>query len=656
MLSAEAAGLVLKTAKGLIKLTKRIDLMLAEQEAVESPLLLPLPELQMAPVPPQMRQALENLLKETRSEDPDPLGGDRAKIRSALDNDETDLFFGFMERYLPEQALGRVFNLNSDFMTALRNAFPDWADDPDLRMAAFYVSAGRDYRNKGYTWRIALTVVDVVSEFGAENMALFTRDEQIQSIAGAILKRFGEADLQTTDATGELLRAALSATLNGVLDARDAFEIGDQWVEALVGSLAEAREAVPEGERNNFLLGLLQGKGYPVLVCTVLETAADRFNDDDTEDFKDVAAGFLKEVAGIIQQKPTFEDFFEDHWGDLLRAGLKSVAQHGPSLLKGESPLLSKVLVSVASNLATRPDNKLLSSDVLYGIVDAVVAAVAANPDLVDDTIDEEWLAALVNSITSTVAETNIRSTFTKNGLESLVKDTLDTFAKRPELIINKPGLARELLQGILTSLSRVNTFAAEELASAAVSGALTTFSEHPELIRFQYAELVASFAGKIGNFVEERHLTKVQGVDILQAVTESLEKNPALFLDIETRLAGWSVDAVVKAAQSSGTGLLVGATLTNVLQEILTALAKSGLAALDNHPAETLAKQLENLLNAGLARAEKELGNRIGVSSLPSVMGGLVVAWSRGEIAEIDPEDENFQNLFEELAVRAAV
>jgi len=655
MLSAEAAGLILKTVKGLIKVTKRIDLVLAEKEAVESPLVLPLPELQMAPVPPQMRQALKNFLKETNDDDPDTLGEDRDKIRNALDNNETDLFFGFMERYLPEQALGRVFNLNSDFMKALRNAFPDWADDPDLRMAAFYISAGRDYRNKGYTWRIALTVVDVLSEFGAESMALFTRDEQIQSIAGAILRRFGEADFQTTDATGELLRAALSATLNGVLDARDAFEIGDQWVEALVGALAVAREAVPEGERDNFLMGLLQGKGYPVLVSTVLETAADRFNDDDTEDFKDVTAGFLKEVAGIIKQNPTFENFFEDHWGDLLRAGLKSVAQHGPALLKGESPLLSKVLVSVASNLATRPDSKLLSSDALYGIVDAAVAAVAANPDLVGDAIDEEWLAALVNSITSTVAENDIRSTFTKNGLESLVKDTLETFAKHPELIINKPGLARELLQGVLTSLSHVNKFAAQALASAAVGGALKSFSEHPELIQFKYAELVASFAGKVGKLVEVRHLTRVQGADILGAVTESLAENPALFLNIETRLAGWTVDAVVNAAQESDTTLLAGATLTNVLQEIVTALAKSGRAALENHPAETLAEQLENLLKAGLARAEKELGNQIGASSLPTVLGSLVVTWSKGEIADIDPEDENFQILFEELAERAA-
>ena len=487
-----------------------------------------------------------------------------------------------------------------------------------------------------------------MSEFGGENMDLFTRDEQIQSIAGAILKRFGEADLQTTDTSRDLLRAALSATLNGVLDARDSFDIGDQWVEALVGAMADARETVPVAERDNFLLGLLQGKGYPLLVSTVLETAADRFNDDDTEDFKDVTADFLEEVAGIIKRKPNFDNFFDDHWGDLLRGGLKSVEQHGPALLKGESPLLSKVLVAVAGDLAERPDSKFLSSDAIYGIVDATVGAVAANPDLVEDAIDEEWLTALVSSVTSTVTETGIRSTFTKNGLETLVKDTLGTFARRPELIIDKPDLARELLRGVLTSLSSVDTF-------AAVGGSLSALSDHPELIRFKYAELVASFAGKVGNLVKDRHLTRVQGVDVLQTITKSVAENPKLFLNLEERLADWTVTAVLNASRNSDGHLLAEATLTNVLQEVVNALAKSGKAALENHPAGTLAEQLEEVLQAGLARAEEELGNRIGVTSLPPVLGELVVAWAKGEIANIDPDNDQFQHLFRELAERAA-
>ena len=148
MLSAETAGLIIKTAKGLIKLTKRIDLVMAEKEAVESPLVLPVPELQMAPVPTQMRRALTKLLEDTRDEDPDSLGADRDKIRNALENDEIDLYFDFMERYLPEQALGRGFNLNSQFMTALRDAFPDWADDPDLQVAAFTLAQVRTIGTK----------------------------------------------------------------------------------------------------------------------------------------------------------------------------------------------------------------------------------------------------------------------------------------------------------------------------------------------------------------------------------------------------------------------------------------------------------------------------------------------------------------------------
>jgi hypothetical protein len=650
MLSNEAAGLVIKVAKGLFKITGRVDQVLAEKEGVEGPLALPVPTLELLPAKAKMRRELRKLLQETRDEDPDPLGSDRDDIQDAVGNDSSR-FLEFTQRYLPEQAIAREIDPNKEFMKVLRETHPGLATDPDFCVAAFYIGAGRDFRHKNHTWRLALTVVDVVAEFGADNVDLFTRDKQIQSILGGVLKRFGEADLESIDPTRDLLHAALSATLNGMLDAREFFETSNQWVEALFDALIDARLAVPEAERDNYVLGLLQGRGYPVLVSSILEATAGRLNDDDIEDFRDVAANFLKDVAGIVKQKPRFENFFEDHWGDLLRAGLRSIEKYGPILLKGESPLLNIVLVAVANELSRHPNSVLLSSDAIYGIVDAAASAVAANPELVEDTIYEAWLAALVSSVTSTVAKTGIRATFTKNGVEVLVKDTLSTFAKHPELIIDRPGLARELLHDVLNSLSKAEVLAAEALASAAISGALSALSGHPELIKLKYAGFVASLAGKVGSLVKERQLTKVQGTEVLKCVTEALTENPALFLDIEKRLAGWALDAVVKVAHQSNRFLLDGARLAGVLRGVIDALSKSGKAALKNHKVGVLAVQLEEVLMAGLKRAEKELGNLIGLSSLPDLLHNLVLAWARGEIATIDPENDNFRRLFAELS-----
>ena len=66
------------------------------------------------------------------------------------------------------------------------------------------------------------------------------------------------------------------------------------------------------------------------------------------------------------------------------------------------------------------------------------------------------------------------------------------------------------------------------------------------------------------------------------------------------------------------------------------------------------LTTQLEAVLNAGLARAEKELGTRLGLSAIPAVLGDLVAAWAIGNVATIDPDNQNFKRLFDELAERA--
>jgi hypothetical protein len=87
----------------------------------------------------------------------------------------------------------------------------------------------------------------------------------------------------------------------------------------------------------------------------------------------------------------------------------------------------------------------------------------------------------------------------------------------------------------------------------------------------------------------------------------------------------------------------------------VLTAMSRSGRAALKNHPQAVLLDQLTSLVQAGLVRAEKELGNRLERSAVPRLLGELVLAWARGEIATIDPDNDNFRRLFGEIAERTA-
>ena len=650
MLSAEAVGLVVKAARGAIKLSRRIDLVRAEQQAVEAPLTLPLPELGLAPTQPQMRGALRELLRQTENEDPDPLGSDRADIEHAVDVEpENTVLFRFMKTYLPEQALGRVLDLDSTFMEELRAARPDWAADPDLTVAALYVGAGSDARSQSYTWRLALVVVDTLAEFGADHVALFTNDEGVQSVVAAVLQRFAEADVQTADSTGSLFRLVLSATVNGVLEAEAELDVDNPWLNAVLDALAKTRAALPEEQRDNFITGLLRGKGYQLLVSAIIGEISALLRDEDATKVENLATTLLDEIAGIIEREPNFEDFLQDHWGDLLRAAVSSVEKHGLALLKDDSPLLRDVLVAVANTIVRSPDNQLLSTDLLIAIVDTTVSVAAANPDQIDRIINSDWLNTLVRSISATVAGQGIRETLTESGVETLLKNTLRTFADHPELIVDEPGLAQELLEGILTSVSSDDNLSVEKLASAAVSSALKVVAEHPDVLKFRYAETVSSLAGRIAALVRSKQLTRVQGADILEAVTESLADNPRLFLDLENRLVGIVVDATTRAARASN-GLLAGAALVKALKQIVEAIAATGNAAVRNHPAEVLAEQLEILLKAALVRAEQELGNKMGLRSLPPVLARLVRMWAAGEIQAIDPDSDEFRDLFADL------
>jgi hypothetical protein len=659
MIPPQAAALAIEIAKGVIKLTKRIDLVLAEKEAVEGPLALPVPAVGLMPGKGRMRKVLRDLLAETKEHDPDPLGPDReaiAEVVGAGAASEKTALFAFVKLYAPKVANERHLDLDASFMVALKAARPEMAADPDLAIAAFYVSSGSDVRNKSYTWRLALTVVDVVAEFGGENAALFTRDERMQGVVSAVLRRFGEADVDKTDSTRELLHAALSATLNGALDARGKLGVENDWLEAVLDALVKARDSVPKEQQANFLLGLVRGEGYPALVASVLEVAAGRINADEVVNFKDLAADFLVRVAGIVKQKEDFEGFFQDHWGDLLRAGLLAAEKNGPALL-GDEKLLGTILGRVAGDLAKQPNNRLLSSEVLFGIVNSVAAAAAANPEEIEELLgpNKRWLSALIGSVTGTVADRGIRKTFTQQGVTVLFQDTFAVFAEQPELLVKDNELAGALVGGVLKELSAVEAFGVQDLASAALGGALSGLAANPGVLEFEYSEGVASFAGRVGTLVAEKKLTGVQGRDILGAVTASFAENPQLFLDLELKLAEMVVAAVTHAAQDRPAALVAGVTLTATVGEVVSALGRSGRAALKNHPAAEMVGQLEAVVAAGLSRGEVELGHRIGLPSLPATIGMLVEAWAQGKVAQLDPDNANFQKLFSELADRAA-
>jgi hypothetical protein len=91
MLSTEAAGLVISISQGLIKLSGRLDILLAEKDATTGPLVLPMKQVPLPEVPRAQRiQRLRDYLDQTKGVVPDPLGPKRAELADLAPGGATD--------------------------------------------------------------------------------------------------------------------------------------------------------------------------------------------------------------------------------------------------------------------------------------------------------------------------------------------------------------------------------------------------------------------------------------------------------------------------------------------------------------------------------------------------------------------------------------
>ena len=633
---------------------------MAEKEAVQGDILIPMPPVSEGPDRDTRNDRLRQYLRDTASDTPDPLGTDRKRLKNLLDKDpvpdESDLFF---KRLFPEQDSPVVTSPDSEYVAALRKYLPtanwDATTNRDMLNAAFYIAAGKDQRDLDYGARVGLLVADVLAEFGAENTALFVRDSNAQTILQSVLQNFAKPDLEDFEDWSPFLRHALGATLNGLLDSRTVLAGHAKWAEALLSALASARAASQNPD--NYLVGLLSGSGYSLLIGEGLKLAGEQLSGAQTSVFKSIAADFLTEAAPLVEKnKEGFGDFFKDHWGDLLRGGLSAAASHGPALFKGESPLMQQTLLAVMNKLAAVPGTDYFTADTAFHLAEAALGSVASNPDLLKGKVGDAWLRELIGSVAGTVSDSGLRGSFSNAGLERIFAHTLATFAQHPELIIAKPGLAQDVVADVLTAVAESESLAVEPLAEAAVNGALETLVQHPDLLDTKFGPYLGEVAGLLSKAVADKGLTSLQAADLVSVGAEAMARNPELFAKLKDNLSVTVLNAVLQATDKSQLKLVAGDTLIEVAHEVLGAVACNGASLAESKGVDKLGATIEEALSASLILAEEELGRQLDRSGVPSVLGGVVQNLLRGELTDLDPKSKSFQKLFETLAVAATM
>jgi hypothetical protein len=552
MISPATAALAVSVARGLIKFGQRLDALVAEKQAIEGGLALVMPEVYRGPDGVEKCLQLRAFLDEVTNA-ADLLGSDHAELVLELKKEEPEnQFIGeCYTRVFPDRLAVAALDPDAKYVEELRKRFPAFdLTDVDCVAAAFHIPAGRDDRQIGYGARIGLLVADVMAEFGAQNSTLFVRDPGLRSIVVAVLERFARPDLENFTEWSPLLRHALSATLNGLMDARGALVADSQWLVSLLDVLVAARDDPAGGE--DFVAGLFQGEGFALLLSKGLGRAAEVLAEDQADPFKQMAADLLKAAAPLAKASPNFRSFFADHWGDLLRAGLSALERHGPVLLKGQPELLGNVLIAMVGELKQIPQANLLSHETLFRLGDAAIAAVAANPELLEARVgNEPWLRALLRSFVNTVARDGIRLSFSREGLEEIVTDAAGVFAAHPELIVDaeNAGLVREVVGGILRAVSELPSLDARNIATAAASGTLRAIAANPSLVDTRYAKLISDFCGRLAECVQDRTLTGIDASAIASAAVETLLNNPGMFDEARSNLATATLDAVMRAA-----------------------------------------------------------------------------------------------------------
>ena len=650
----DTTGLAIAVAAGLLKLSQRIDDIAAEEKATQGELALPEPVVISAPSALKMKQDLEALITRTAGTANPPQGEDRQQLETLLAGSPTqaELLLA-LERYLPSELVFRVDDPNAitkEFLNSPRGRQWDLRDEDVVRIA-FYVGAGKDLRESSLGWRLAMVLVDVAGEMVLENQEFLIKEERARVVVSAVLTRFTDSDLEDTIPHAKsLLRHTLRATLNGALDARDHLDGDIVWLEAVLDALADAREAT-EAE-DDFLLGLVRGKGYRLLVRELLEAGGERLSANDSKVYEKIIADMLKAAGRQVGASQTgFGDFFQDHWTDLARAALRGFHAQGLAILDDQKPILRETLLAVVGALAEETNRDLLSSGTLLAAIEASIAAIAADPSLLDDSEGPSWLRTVVGSLAGVVRDEGLRKIISSQGLELLVRDALRSMGENPELLIREPDLPQKLVGRVLTSLAAAKGRRIDDLATAAVSGALTAITENPSLLGIPYAEVVSDVAKDIATHVKKRKLTNLQAAELLGVTAGAIASNPELFVDTQNALAKQVLDAVLKEAGEDQAKLLAGKAIVLVAQRALTIVSARGKGLIGDGGAEKLRDRLEAVVNAGLKATAAELGKRINRDAAPLVIAELLYRWSLGEVPNLDTGDAGFTATIAELA-----
>jgi len=649
-ISAEVAGLAISVVSGAIKLGKRLDDIQAEEVALRSAVGLAFPDVKLDPPEQKLRSALLQLLRSTKNQTPDPLSADErvaiAELRAAPASTFFDLRAKCAQYGLLETIEVKTFKPDVAFQKALSARSSAWElSDEDVKRYTFFVAAGPDTRQNSLGFRISATLLDVLAEVAAQNTRFVISHEPTRRLVESVLTKFSEPDLANLTGWSTVLRSALRSTLNAVIDERDALAGSREWLERALNAVARARELSPK--RDDFVIGLFEGRGINELFRGVLTEGADYISEGDPEIWEDILADVLTRAAEKAEGAPGFEEFFQENWHSLVGAGFRSLQVHGPKLLDEDEAILKTTLTAAVGALADAFDQGRPSAETFTSVVEAAIA-VFADPGVLAPAIREPWLRDMIASVGSFVRDKGLRASFSQPALEEYARDALMVLSRYPEVLGVDEELVQSVLTDVLSGMAKVENFGVGALADAAVEGALSAIAENVDLLDMDYASVVGQLAGGLAERVAVGGIGGLQAEEILAEVTEVVATNEEIFLRARDGLAEAVIDAILDAAAEDAKGVLVGTAVVATVRRVMHVMAARGKLLVGDM--EAVQERLKEIVAAGLAQASKVLGKQLAQQDVPEALVEMIDMLARGEELP-DLDSSEFAKLFGKIA-----
>ncbi|UWQ74406.1 hypothetical protein [Leisingera sp. M658] len=641
---------------------RRLDRIFAEKAVVNEPLAWPeTPTVQVQSLQDfveALRDAVQE--EENRRTAGKPLWSDAQleTARLARDNENFPDVVASLQDVAPSKIpfVDTRVDATSIYLAALEEAGLV-EDTATARQAVYFLVGGKDNRQQSTAWQVGTVLLSATAQFTLSTQEQLIKNPRQRQIVAKVLERLATPELLEVANGRSLLAELVGATLNGVVDAAEVVKFDTPWLDGLLDALADARHAQPEEKRDDFLVGLTRGQGYRQLVAEILEEGSTQLSSSDQKGLTIAISGFLTSASEVVRSASSMslETFFVQHWPDLARAGFRAARDYGPSLVQGQNPFLGKVLISAFNVLSETPGRDFLTQEALEATVESAIAAIAANPEL----IDEDWPKLLFGSVASIVADTGLRSVFDDTFLDRFARELARSAASSPQLITFHSEATTEMVRLTLLSLADLAQPSAKEIAEAVLIAGLETASAYPSIFigtggasNGDFANAVGSITRQVAEMVRAKGISQVTGASLASLAVGMVARNPRLFVQTKSDLAA-AVIAVVAETIADAPAMLVSEHgLVKIAEAALAGLALHGKSLLgEASSADELTELLKPVVREALILADREIGVSVDMASVPDTIAGLIALWLNGKLVEISAGNTDFVAHFRAVA-----